>query len=146
MRKLVEEVLSDSSTFIVDLDVRGTRGSQVVNIFVDSDSGMGVDDLARISREIGFLLDTEDVFPDRYSLNVSSPGLDKPLAMPRQYKKNIGRQLRVHFRKEDGTGNMEVAGTLVGVDDDAIRLEAADVDSLRIPFENIIWAKVQLPW
>ncbi|MEX0748346.1 MAG: ribosome maturation factor RimP [Rhodothermales bacterium] len=146
IRDLLEEVISGSTVFVVDVEVRGTRGSSVVNVFVDNDEGVGVDDLARISRELEVLLDSEDVIPDRYSLNVSSPGLDRPLSMPRQYKKNVGRPMRVHYRKEDDSGNAEAVGKLVEADEDSIRLEVSDDDVRRIPFVKIIWAKVQLPW
>ena len=146
IREHLEEVISGSNVFVVEVEVRGWRGSGVVNIFVDSDDGVGVDDLARISRELEFLLDSEDVIPGRYSLNVSSPGLDRPLSMPRQYRKNIGRMLRVHYRKEDESGNAEAVGKLAEADENLIVIEVSDDDVRRIPFEKIIWAKVQLPW
>lgn len=146
VRELVEEVIDASPIFLVDVEVRGSRGSRVVEIFVDSDEELNVDTLARISREVEVLLDVEDVISGRYSLNVSTPGLDRPLAMPRQYRKNVGRPLRVHYRKEDGRGNTEAEGTLVGADDEAIDVEVSDADIRRIRFDEIMWAKVQLPW
>lgn len=146
VRELVEEVVGGSAVFLVDVEVRGNRGSQVVQIFVDSDENLGVDELARISREVEFLLDMEDLIPGKYSLNVSSPGLDKPLSMPRQYKKNVGRELRVHYRKPDGSGNTEVEGKLVEAEEDYINIEAEQGDVVQIPLDNVVWAKVQLPW
>lgn len=146
VRELTEEVIGNASVFVVDAQVRGTRGSHVVEIFVDSDEGLDVDELARISREVEFLLDMEDLIPGKYSLNVSSPGLDKPLALPRQYKKNVGRPLRVHYKKQDGSGNTEAEGKLIAAGDEIIKIEVSDEDVLQIPFDDIIWAKVQLPW
>lgn len=146
IKEIVDEVLASSSAFVVEVEVRGSRGSRVVDIYVDSDEGIGIDELARISREIEFLLDTEEVIEGAYSLNVSSPGVDRPLALPRQYRKNVGRPLRVHFRKADGSGNTETTGKLVAVDEDSIQLENSGDDVRRIQFEDIIWAKVQLPW
>lgn len=143
---LVEEVIGDSPVFVVDVDVRGSRGSQVVDIFVDSDDELDVDELARISREVGFLLDVEELFPAQYNLNVSSPGLDRPLVLPRQYKKNIGRELRVHYARADGSGNTEVEGEVVGADDEAVEIAASESDVRRIPYDSIVWAKAQLPW
>lgn len=146
LRELVEEVIGGSPIFLIDVQVRGNRGSRVVEIFVDSDEDLGVDELARISREVEFLLDLEELIAGRYSLNVSSPGLDKPLSVPRQYKKNIGRELRVHYRKQDGSGNTEVEGTVRHATDEAIDIERAENDLVHIPLDDIIWAKVQLPW
>lgn len=146
VRELVEEVIGGSPVFLIDVQVRGNRGSRVVEIFVDSDEDLDVDELARISREVEFLLDLEDLITGKYSLNVSTPGLDKPLLLPRQYTKNIGRSLRVHYRKPDGTGNTEVEGELRAVSDDAIDMEASKDETVRIRLSDIIWAKVQLPW
>ena len=144
--ELVEEVIEGSPVFVVEAEVRGTRGSRVVEVYVDSDEGLDVDELARISREVGFLLDMEDVILGRYNLNVSSPGLDRPLVLPRQYVKNVGRTLRVHYAKADGSGNTEVTGELLAADDQGIEVRADESDVRSIPFDAIIWAKLQLPW
>ena len=146
VRRLVEEVLAGTPHFIVECDVRGAAGSQAVDVFLDSDEALGVDTLAQINREIGFLLDTEDVLRGRYRLNVSSPGVDRPLKLPRQYRKNIGRRLRVHHRKPDGHSNTDTLGDLVDADDEAIDVAVSDAEHRRIRYDDILWAKVQLPW
>ena len=150
---LVEEVLAGTPHFLVELDVRGTKGSRVVNVYLDSDGGIGVDDMARISRDLGFLLDTEEVMGGNYSLNVSSPGIDRPLRLCRQYKKNIGCTLLVHYRKPEGDGETEATGELVAVDDDGIELDITTkkkkqqkTERRPIAFDDIVWAKVRLPW
>lgn len=144
--ELVKEVIADTPVFVVEVAVRGTRGSRVVEVYVDSDTDLHVDELARINREVGFLLEMEDVIPERYHLNVSTPGLDRPLSLPRQYKKNMGRALRVHYAREDGSGNTEVEGELMHTDEDAIEIAASESDVRRIRFDDILWAKVRLPW
>ena len=146
VRGLVEEVLAGTPHFIVEFDVRGARGSQAVDVFLDSDDALGVGTLAQISREIGFLLDTEAALPGRYRLNVSSPGVDRPLKLPRQYRKNVGRRLRVHYRKPGGEGYTETLGDLVEADDEAVEVVLSGAERRRIPYDDILWAKVQLPW
>lgn len=144
--ELVDEAIAGTNVFVVEVEVRGSHGSRVVDIYVDSDEDLAIDRLAEISREVSFLLDVEDVIPGRYSLNVSSPGLDRPLRLPRQYRKNIGRSLRVHYQKPDGSGATETVGTLRSADEDAIELDVANGDARRIPLDDVVWAKVQLPW
>ena len=146
IRQVVEEVIAGSPIFLVDVQIRGNRGSRVVEIFVDSDDDLTVDDLARISRDIEFLLDTEDPIEGKYNLNVSSPGLDKPLSLPRQFRKNVGRVLRVHFAKPDESGNTEVVGTLTDADEEGIEITVSDDEVVHIAMGDVIWAKVQLPW
>ena len=143
---LVEEVLADTPHFLVAFEVRGAPGSQAVDVFIDSDDALGADTLAQISREIAFLFDTEDVIAGRYRLNVSSPGVDRPLKLPRQYKKNVVRMLRVHYHKPSGDGYTEVLGKLAAADDEGIDVAAAGGQRRRIHYGDILWAKVQLPW
>ncbi len=146
VQALVEEVLAATPHFVVEVAVRGTAGSRVVEVFLDSDAALGVDELARLSREVGFLLDTDEVVEGRYRLDVSSPGLDRPLKLPRQFKKNVGRTLRVHHRRDDADGYTETTGKLADADDEAIELAPAARERRRIRYGDILWAKVQLPW
>jgi ribosome maturation factor RimP len=145
VRTLVDEVVAGTDIFVVELEVRGSGGSRVVDIYVESDEDLSIEKLAEVNREVGFLLDVEDLIPGRYNLNVSSPGLDRPLRLPRQYRKNIGKPLRVHYNKPDGAGTTEIEGELVDVDDVAIEVkDGGDVRS--IPLQDIVWAKIRLPW
>jgi ribosome maturation factor RimP len=116
----------------------------VIEIFVDSDRNIDIDTLASLNREIGFLLEAGDVIEGRYNLNVSSPGLDRPLTMPGQYRKNTGRPLRIKMRHPEGTKTIK--GTLTKVSDDAIELKLANGEEYRIPFDAIEESKVVLPW
>lgn len=144
VRAAVEEALDGGNLFLVDLAMRGHKGSQVIEIFIDGDQGVGIDELATISREVGFLLDTGDVIPGKYQLVVSSPGIDRPLVMLRQYGKNIGRMLSVRY-VEDGE-EQKVTGELKAVEQDRIVLEIPGKGGKNIPYEAVVEARVQLPW
>ncbi|ARA92296.1 MAG: ribosome maturation factor RimP [Bacteroidetes bacterium] len=146
IRALVQEIVEGSPLFLVDLQVRGRPGSRVVDVFIDSDEPLGVDTLAEVSRELSFLLDAEDFIKGRYHLNVSSPGVDRPLSLPRQYRKNIGRALGVYYRTEAEDAPRELRGVLVAADEEAITLEEDDGPTHRIPYSAITRANVLLPW
>ncbi len=143
---LVEEVIAGSPVFLVEVKVRGVKGSRVVEVFVDSDEALAADSLTHISREVGFLLDMEDIVAGRYTLNVSTPGLDRPLALLRQYRKNVGRDVRVRYVVEDDTGDMEVTGRLLAASDDTIEVAVSGSDVCRIRLDDVVRANVQLPW
>lgn len=143
IRAFVDELIVDTSLFVVEINVRGQKGSRVVEVFLDSEDSLLVDKLAEISRELGFLLETEDLIKGKYNLVVSSPGVKRPLKDIRQYRKNIGRPLKVTVAEE---GNHKVVkGTLVRVDGDDIVLKEKNNESI-IPFAVIEKAIVQLPW
>ncbi len=144
VRQVVEDVLTDPALFLVEVQIRGNRGSRVVEIFVDSDDNLDVKTLADLSREIGFLLDTGDVIDGRYNLNVSSPGVDRPLKEVRQYKKNVGRILRVTYSRSEEVKKAQ--GALTAVSDEAIELSRSDGSTLEIMLEDIVESKVVLPW
>lgn len=87
-------------------------------ILVDGDNGIGIAECAQISRYVGFKLEEEDVIKTAYNLEVSSPGIDFPLTMTRQYTKNIGRDLAI--KMADGTKR---EGTLTAITEDAVMID-----------------------
>lgn len=130
--------------YIVEIVVRGRQGSRLVEVFLDSDEGVGLDYLAAYSREIGFLLEAEEIVKGRYRLNVSSPGADRPIRLPRQMKKHVGRKLAV----TSGEGD-PVEGVLVAADDNGITLtlkKGKVKEEVKLAFETIQEARVVLPW
>jgi len=144
VRALTEEVIAGTSYFLVDVQVRGHKGTRVVEVYIDSKEDFGHDDLAVVSKEVGFLLDVEDVVDGSYKLELSSPGIKRPLKMPQQYQKNVGRTLRVRYREN---GNEEiVVGDLMGADDNEVELELSSGERLQLPYQSITQARIELPW
>jgi ribosome maturation factor RimP len=143
VRALAEDVLADRAAFVVDVEVRGQPGSRVLDVYVDTDQGIGLDELAEISHDLGFLLETEDVVKGRYHLNVSSPGANRPLRLPRQYRQHVGRPLRVVTG--DAEARRERTGTLTAVSDDAFELDVEGQPET-VAFAAVTEARVQLPW
>lgn len=145
VRTFAEEAIAETDLYIVDVEVRGRQGGRAVEVFVDGDEGAGLDDLAQIARSLGFLLDTEDLIKGQYRLNVSSPGANRPLVLPRQYPKHIGRDFDVTYAVGDET--VTVRGTLASADDDAITLDVPGQDGpTTLSYDAIREARVALPW
>ena len=107
--QLAEENLKDDSYFLVDIIVKGTGGGKMkVLILLDGDEGVNIDDCADLSRAIGMRVEAEDLIEQAYILEVSSPGLDHPLKLNRQYLNNIGRRLKLQL-----TDGKQITGKLV---------------------------------
>lgn len=98
-----ESALRPFGGYVVDIAVRGERGSSIVQVFVDTDQGVTADQCALVSRHLSSELDRLNLIMGRYTIEVSSPGLDRPLKLARQFKKNIGRHLKLVSRVETGT-------------------------------------------
>ena len=145
VRELAEEKITEigrQDLFLVS--VKMLPNGKLI-ILVDGDKGVGIADCAQISRYVGFRLEEGNVIEEAYNLEVSSPGLDAPLALPRQYVKNIGRTLAI--KMADGSKR---EGKLSGLTEDAILVEenikekgkkAATVESV-IPLTQITETKV----
>ena len=116
VRELVEEKIADKpNLFIVDIKM---HSNGKLMILIDGDNGVGIDDVAAVSRHVGFRLEEENVIETAYNLEVSSPGIDTPLTSLRQYTKNIGRNLAI--KMDDGTKR---EGKLSGITEDAVVIE-----------------------
>lgn len=143
VRELIEEKITDKpNLFIVDVKMHA-NGKLI--ILVDGDNGIGIDDIAAISRYVGFKLEEENVIETAYNLEVSSPGIDTPLTSLRQYLKNIERNLSI--KMADGTKR---EGKLTGITEDAIVIEEkvkekgkkAEIVESVIPISKITETKV----
>ena len=145
VRALAERAATAHGAFVVDVSVRG----QAVDVFVDTDAGVGVDELAAISRSLGAALEAEDLFAGRYHLNVSSPGANRPLVLPRQFPRHVGRRLAVTIRAGTPDGSpILIEGTLQSVEGGTLRIQPYNVDAapIVVPFDDLVEAKVLLPW
>lgn len=136
---LVEGAVESLGYMFVDLSVRGTPQNPVIEIFVDSEEGITSDDCAKISRTITEVFEKLDVVGDKFRLDVSSPGIDRPLKYIKQYPKNVGRNFEVMY--EDDSVKEKIKGKLVEVKENDLFFETKN-GQLKLPFEKIITAKV----
>lgn len=116
VKELVEEKIADRPDLFI-LSIRMLK-SGVLEILLDGDSGIPIADCVAVSRHVGFHLEEENVIENAYRLEVSSPGVDSPLVLVRQYEKNIGRDIRIKL--EDGTKR---EGKLVAITSEAVTIE-----------------------
>lgn len=133
---------------VLEVHVRGNRGGRLVRIIADSldfdaAAGLDIDVIASLSRRISAALDETDPIDGGYTLEVSSPGADRPLKRPRDFARNIGRELRVRHRAGDEYETL--SGELVEATQDEITLHC-DRDDVVIPISGIEHAQAVLPW
>ena len=118
IESLLIPYLDEGKYFIVDVQIKASRASQKIMILLDSDEGITIQECADISRGLDQELEAVESPDTNYTLEVSSPGLDQPLRLPRQYQKNVGRDLKVTLH----TGPI-LTGTLVEVKEGSIVLQ-----------------------
>jgi ribosome maturation factor RimP len=138
IKRIAESKLTDPSQFLVEVLVSSRKGPKKVVIIIDGDNGITIDDCGNISRELSKAFDDSGLLDESYMLEVSTPGLDHPLKLKRQYRKNIGRKLKIKL------ADKLVEGQLTTVDDDHITInqetgsgKKKEITTLNIPFSEI---------
>jgi ribosome maturation factor RimP len=141
----VEPVVATLGLDLEDLDVQASGRRRRVSVVVDRDGGVDLDGIAEASRAVSDALDASDAMgDDPYTLEVTSPGVDRPLTLPRHWRRNVGRRVRLHLR--DGS---VIEGRVRDVDDDGVVL-ATDIkgkpESIerRIPWADVVRGEVQV--
>ena len=141
--ELVEQCLESDALFLVDVEIKGNPGNQKIQVFIDGDVMVGIDEYSRVSRKLSGLLEEKELFDGKYTVEVSSPGVSRPLKLLRQYPKHIGRELNVITKAKQ-----KYEGELQEVDDNSITLmEVSNKKTKKLiglPFEDIESAKVQI--
>ena len=97
IREFLQPITQQFDAYTVDVVVRGEHTSKVIEIYVDTDRGITLDECSQISRSLSEKLDETDLIIGRYRLEVSSPGVESPLKLKRQYLKNVGRMCKVKY-------------------------------------------------
>ena len=121
--------------FAIDVQFVMRKPTAKLLIILDGDKGIGIDKCAEVSRALSELIDEADLIPDAYNLEVSSPGVDRPLTSPRQYTQHINRTLRL-----TPTEGEELQGKLMAVLPEGIQIEIKQKKNATthdIPFANI---------
>jgi ribosome maturation factor RimP len=131
---------------IVDIELKheGSRGGRVLRLYLDKEGGPNVDDLSRVSRRLSELLDENDVVDGAYTLEISSPGINRPLKRPEHFARFVGKKVRVRTR-EMINGRRSFLGDLLEVTPDKIAVNQ-DGSRWEIPFSLIEKSNYEHDW
>lgn len=138
---LLEPVVEDLGYELIWVQLAGGEGSQIVRVFIDHADGIDVDDCAKVSREISGVMDVEDPIPGNYTLEVSSPGLDRPLVKPAHFEQFAGQQIKLRTFAPSLEGRRRYTGLLKGVAGDEVEIEV-DGELHAVPLDNIEIARL----
>ncbi len=128
---------------LVDTELFRAGRSRIVRLYIGKSTGVSIDDCAKVSRELSTLLDADDVLSGEvYTLEVSSPGLDRPFKTLADWRRNVSREVKVTCR-EPVEGRFQHQGILVSVDETAAQLETKD-RKLSIPLNQVALAKLEI--
>ncbi len=145
IKKIIAEVLKEQPVDCLEIDIRGKGDSRVVSICLDKEDGITLDECAYYSRRISDRLDLEDSHLNlpAYRLEVSSPGIDRPLKTQADFKKNTGRVVKVIYNDADEIRSVE--GKIGTADKDKVSI-ILKKDTAEISYAVINKATIQINW
>lgn len=131
--RMMEPVLEEMGIELVEVQFRRESVGMVLRLIIATEKGVSVEDCTRVSREASYLLEVEDLIEGAFHLEVSSPGLDRPLKTERDFIRNTNREVQVTLKEPPGH---EVIGTILAAADSVVMLQAGG-ERLDIPLDRI---------
>ncbi|TNE90327.1 MAG: ribosome maturation factor RimP [Deltaproteobacteria bacterium] len=141
LRSLCEPTIDQLGFELIAVEVLGGAGGRTVRLSVDGPRGVGADDCARISRHLGPVLDESDPIQGSYRLEVSSPGMDRPVQRVSDFERFVG--YRAKIRLVEGPPRRRYTGTLAGVDGPEVLIEC-EGQTYQFPIDEIEHARLVL--
>jgi len=147
IRSIALPILESMAIELVDIEFGRVGRDAVLRLFIDKEGGVMLDDCANVSRELSAILDVEEVIASAYTLEVSSPGLDRPLKTQGDYDRFAGRliKIRTYQPQPDDSGNKRKTflGTLIGLVDGVVKMTLAEGQTASIPLERVAKANLE---
>jgi ribosome maturation factor RimP len=138
LTKLCEPVVAGQGYELVDLEFKNEPGvgGWVLRLFIDKEGGVTLDDCASLSRELSAVLDVEDAIQVGYSLEVSSPGLNRPLKKESDFARFVGKKAKIRTRHPVGESRRNFSGTLLGVALGKVKIDVGD-QVCEVPVDDV---------
>lgn len=139
--ELTRQIVQFEGLELVDAEWKGALRGGLLRVYIDKPTGITHADCERVSRQLSAALDVEDLVPDSYTLEVSSPGLDRKLSRPADYRRFQGRKAKLRVRGAL-EGSRTVTGLIEGTTQESVSLRTANGEALDVPFADIELARL----
>ncbi len=143
IRELIEPAIDSMGVELDDMELGRMKGKILLRVYIEKQGGVSIDDCERVSREIATVLDVEDPVPGAYVLEVSSPGLDRPLRKPRDFMRFSGKKIRV-VTNEPVDKQTFFVGKIENVTDEDVMLVLQKDRKVTISYNNISKARLEV--
>ena len=140
IKEIASDVIKDLGFFLIDFSVRGFDKSRVIEIFIDGENYISADDCSKVSREINNRLHSLIQPGDNYRLDVSSPGIERPLKFIQQFYKHLNRKFELSYRQESET--RKGTARLIEVNGEVLKFLLNNNEEIILNFKDILKAKV----
>jgi len=145
IEEIAQRVAASDGMEVVEVEFKGSGGNQLVRISIDKPEGVSHADCELVSQQVGTILDVEDVVPGHYTLEVSSPGVERKLLKPHDYIRFQGKKAKIVLR-EPFENQRHLQGTLAGLDNGTVLLDTGAGRILRFPLNQVERAHLKFEW
>ena len=142
LSNLIERITQREDLELVHWDLVGPPGGLLLRIYIDKHGGVTHGDCQNLSKQIETVIDVEDVIPSGYVLEVSSPGIERPLYKPEDYQRFAGNRIKLRTSAPIN-GQRTFHGRLDGISENKVQLEADNAGHLEIPYESVVRANIE---
>ena len=143
VHQIAERVALDHGLELVHAEVAGPEGKPIIRVFIDKPEGVTHEDCSEVSLHVGTVLDVEDFIHSAYTLEVSSPGLERGLYKRQDYERFSGREARMKTRSAIN-GQRNFRGRIAGLEGDEVVFEDKTSGRVRVPFGSIVKANLEI--
>ncbi|HLY60166.1 MAG TPA: ribosome maturation factor RimP [Terriglobia bacterium] len=141
--EIADRVATSEGLALIDVELKGGRSNPLLRIYIDKPQGVSHADCALVSEQMSAILDVEDLFPGSYTLEVSSPGLDRALTKPSHYQHFSGRRARLVLKEPVGEQRV-IEGRLAGLEAGRVKLDFGEGRLMELELSNISKARLIL--
>ncbi len=139
IKDIADGIIEKNGFFLIDIIFRGNENSRVIEIFIDGERNVSAEDCAKINREFNSLIEEQKLMESNYRVDVSSPGIDRPLIYLKQYPKHLNRKFDISYNQNNEA--KKLSGKLIDVSGENLTF-LSDNRQIIINFNNIKKAKV----
>ncbi|HET6420352.1 MAG TPA: ribosome maturation factor RimP [Geobacteraceae bacterium] len=147
IKDIADRILSSLGMDLVDIEYKREGRQMVLRFYIDKAGGVTLDDCAEVSRELSAILDVEDMIPGKYVLEVSSPGLNRPLKKESDYLRYIGRLVKIKtfelLADEAGNKRKTFLGELTGIREGVVTIRLLEGQNAEIPLDKVAKANLE---
>lgn len=139
------ELVSGEGLELLATEIQGSGPRMILRLVIDGPDGVGLDQCAEISRQASAILDVSDPIRHAYTLEVSSPGLDRKLYRREDFARFAGHSVKVRMEPSYRTHRV-VVGELLGLEGEQVRLKIASGDEVLLPYDRVFEARLEVDW
>lgn len=139
--EIAEQTAERLGFLLVETALKGDNRNRIVELFIDSEAGVTTEDCALMSHEVAAVIENTELITSKYRLDVSSPGVDRPLKYLKQFPKHLNRKFEVIYQNGDSQETMELTGRLTAIEGEELNFKTSKED-IAVNFNQIKTAKV----